>query len=96
MSLLRSSISYLLIKGGKAMKKIISHRVVTFLDRQELDFLDHVTKDIFFSKGVKIPRSALLRIIIDIFIFSQNCEIKKYDDLLTTIIEKINRGVSGE
>ena len=78
------------------MKKPISHRVVTFLDRQELDFLDHITKDILFSKGMKIPRSALLKIIIDIFIFCQNKEIKKYDDLLKVIIEKIEQGSNND
>lgn len=74
------------------MGKKLSHRVVTFLDRQELDFLDAITKDILFSKGIKIPRSTLLRIMIDIFVLSENQNIKTHDDLVSMVLEKLEKG----
>ena len=43
------------------------YRVVTFLSREELDFLDEVTKDIYFSKGVNIPRTKLIEELIEAF-----------------------------
>jgi len=76
------------------MNKVLSHRVVTFLDRQELDFLDAITKDILFSKGIKVPRSTLLKNIIDIFVLSENKTIKTHEDLVNTIIEKMEKGES--
>lgn len=74
------------------MKETILHRVVTFLDRKELDFLDNISKDILFSKGIKIPRSTILKNIIDIFLISQDQEAKSYEDLIRLIIEKIEEG----
>ncbi|MDD5595736.1 MAG: hypothetical protein PHY94_05780 [Candidatus Omnitrophica bacterium] len=43
------------------------YRVITFLNRQELDFLDELEKDIFFSHGIHIPRVKLIEEIIDAF-----------------------------
>ena len=48
-------------------KKKRRYRVVTFLSREELDFLDEVTKDIYFSKGVNIPRTKLIEELIEAF-----------------------------
>lgn len=42
-------------------KKPITHRVVTFLTREELDFLDKVEKDVMFSSGKYISRSQILQ-----------------------------------
>lgn len=42
-------------------KKILTHRVVTFLTREELDFLDKVEKDVMFSSGKYISRSQILQ-----------------------------------
>ena len=44
--------------------KEILYKVVAFLNRDELDFLDQVMKDLFFSTGKKIPRSELIKEII--------------------------------
>ena len=41
-------------------------RVVTFLKREELDFLDALSKDIYFSNGINIPRTKLIEEIIDV------------------------------
>ena len=40
-------------------------RVVTFLDREEVDFLDKVGKDALFSTGSKLSRAKLISWIID-------------------------------
>lgn len=44
----------------------ILYKVVTFVNREELDFLDNIVKDMFFSKGRKIPRSQMVREIIQL------------------------------
>lgn len=42
------------------------HRVVTFLDRQQVDFLDKLGKDALFSTGVKFPRTRIISALIDL------------------------------
>ena len=42
------------------------HRVVTFLDRQQVDFLDKLGKDALFSTGVKFPRTRVISALIDL------------------------------
>src|SRR3989339_672813 len=42
-------------------KKPVTHRVVTFLTREELDFLDKLEKDVMFSSGKYISRSQILQ-----------------------------------
>ena len=43
------------------------YRVVTFLDREELDYLDELAKDMYFKYGINIPRTKLIEEIIDAF-----------------------------
>lgn len=40
------------------------HKIVSFVGREELDFLDKISKDAYFSTGKKISRNQLLREII--------------------------------
>lgn len=40
------------------------YRVVTFLKREELDFLDKLAKDIYFAHGTNISRSRLIEEVI--------------------------------
>ena len=42
------------------------HRVVTFLNRQQLDYLDKLGKDALFSTGVKFPRTRVISALIDL------------------------------
>ena len=42
-------------------KDVNTHRVVTFLTRQELEFLDKLEKDVIFSTGMHISRSQILQ-----------------------------------
>lgn len=48
-------------------KKNRSYRVVTFLGRQELDFLDELEKDIYFDYGIKVSRQRLIQEILCAF-----------------------------
>jgi hypothetical protein len=43
------------------------YRVVTFLKREELDFMDTLEKDIYFTHGIHIPRAKLIEEIIEAF-----------------------------
>ena len=40
------------------------YRVVTFLKRDELDFLDEMAKDLFYQHGINIPRAKLLEELV--------------------------------
>ncbi len=42
------------------------HRVVTFLDRTQVDYLDKMGKDALFSMGVKFPRTRIISALIDL------------------------------
>lgn len=43
-----------------------THRVVTFLTREELDFLDKLEKDMMFSTGAYISRSKIIEDMVDL------------------------------
>ncbi len=71
-------------------KQVLKHRVVTFLDRQELDFLDEVGKDILFSEGMKVPRATILKHIVD------KCLRENHHDLIKSIVNDKKKGDGGE
>ncbi|MFH1127959.1 MAG: hypothetical protein WBI28_06730 [Candidatus Omnitrophota bacterium] len=69
----------------------IKHRVITMVDREELDFLDKLGKDALFSTGHKLSHNEILRGLID---FSKeiglSCEkINSKDGLKERILQKI-------
>jgi len=43
-----------------------NQRVVTFLNRKEVDFLDKLGKDALFSTGIKLSRAKLIAWLVDI------------------------------
>lgn len=43
----------------------IKHRVITMLDRNELEFLDKLGKDALFTTGHKLSYNEILRALID-------------------------------
>ena len=49
----------------KENKRRLLHRVITFLDRKELEFIDRLSKDAMFSTGFKLPRVKIISAIID-------------------------------
>ena len=42
------------------------HRVVTFLDRSQVDLLDKIGKDALFSTGAKFPRTKIIAGLIEL------------------------------
>jgi len=45
--------------------KIKTHRVITMLDRKEMDYLDNLGKDALFSTGHKLSYNDILKGLID-------------------------------
>ena len=43
------------------------YKVITFLERNELEFLDKLERDLYFEYGVNIPRTKLVEEIINMF-----------------------------
>ena len=43
------------------------HRVIARLDREQLDFLDKIGQDALFSSGVKLSRTKILAVMVDVF-----------------------------
>ncbi|UCB56573.1 MAG: hypothetical protein JSV30_05020 [Candidatus Omnitrophota bacterium] len=43
-----------------------AHRVITFLTRDEVDFLDKIGKDALFSAGTKLSRSKIISAIVNV------------------------------
>lgn len=72
-----------------------NQRVVTFLNRDELDFLDKIGKDALFSTGLKLSRTKLIAWLID-FIKSLNLNgenIKSEKDLENRIKEMLKKSI---
>jgi hypothetical protein len=70
-----------------------NQRVVTFLNREEVDFLDKMGKDALFSSGTKLSRAKLIAWLIDILkglnISGENLRNEK--DLENKIMEVIKQ-----
>jgi hypothetical protein len=78
--------------------KLTTHRVVTFLTREELEFLDKLERDMMFSTGTHIPRSRIIEDLVDILrqTHMDAAGIKNDQQLEQKIIEaltNINKGV---
>ena len=83
------------MKNNKAQEK--NQRVVTFLNREEMDFLDKLGKDALFSTGLKLSRTKLIAWLIDFFKKSNlNGEgIKSEKDLENRILEVLGQNSKG-
>jgi hypothetical protein len=83
----------------KIMNEEKNQRVVTFLNRQEVDFLDKMGKDALFSTGLKLSRAKLIAWLVD---FMKELDIngegiKSLDDLekkITEVMGHFSNGVS--
>ncbi len=64
------------------MNTITKHRVITLLDRKEMDFLDKLGKDALFTTGHKLSYNEVLRGLIDFA-----CEIGLTGDSVKTVDE---------
>jgi len=71
-----------------------NQRVVTFLNRKEVDFLDKLGKDALFSTGAKLSRAKLIAWLVDFIkhlrINGEN--IKTEDDFENRIRGILQRG----
>lgn len=47
-------------------KKQILFKVVSFINREELDFLDKIIKDLYFVIGKKVARSQVIKEIVHV------------------------------
>lgn len=75
---------------------VITHRVITMLDRQEIDFLDRLGKDALFSTGHKLSYNQILRGLID-FAMEMGISGEKVDSVRTLkerLLQQI-KGLSG-
>jgi len=72
-------------------------RVVTFLNREEVDFLDKLGKDALFSTGIKLSRAKIIEWLVD---FTKNLningeDIKSENDFDTRVIEMLKNNPTG-
>ena len=70
-----------------------NQRVVTFLDRNEVDFLDKLGKDALFSTGFKLSRTKLIAWMVD---FTKSLKIngsgiRSESDLEKKVIEVLEK-----
>ena len=75
------------------LKKEKNQRVVTFLNRGGVDFLDKIGKDALFSCGMKLSRAKLIEWLVD-FMKRLNIngeDIKSGDDLKNEIMTHLPR-----
>jgi hypothetical protein len=72
-------------------------RVVTFLNRSEVDFLDRLGKDALFSSGFKVSRAKLISWLIDILkgLNIDGKNIKSEQDLEKRILEGLDHFLEG-
>jgi len=70
-----------------------NQRVVTFLNRDEVDFLDKMGKDALFSSGAKLSRAKLIAWLIDILkgLNISGDNLKSEKDLENKMMEVIKR-----
>lgn len=70
-----------------------THRVVTFLTREELEFLDKLEKDMMFSTGAYISRAKIIEDIVKLLSKTQMnaAGIKDSQQLEQKMMESIAR-----
>ena len=70
------------------------HRVVTFLDRTQVDYLDKMGKDALFSTGVKFPRTRIISALIDLLrkVNVSGDGLRSDNDLEERLLKKLASG----
>ncbi len=79
-------------------KKIDAHRVITMLDRQEVDFLDTIGKDALFSTGHKLSHNEILKGLVDMAMEAHvnGDKVDSPETLKARIIEQIRHMVEDD
>ena len=76
-----------------------AHRAITFLTREELDFLDKIGKDALFSSGSKLSRSKIISAIVNAMrkLNIDGCGLRSKRELEGRIIQAIkNNSITDE
>ena len=75
-------------------------RTVTFLTREQIDFLDRLGKDALFYKGSKLSRAHILAEMVDLLmqlgIDAKNIDLTNGNHLAGEILKAMNNGHNGE
>lgn len=73
-------------------KQLLS-RVITFLTREELDFIDKISKDSLFSTGIKLPRTKIIEAMVEVCMKAgiNGEEVRSKEELMNRIFEAISR-----
>jgi hypothetical protein len=68
-------------------------RVVTFLNREEVDYLDKIGKDALFSTGFKLPRTRIIQTLVDLLkkIKVDGRDIRSGEDLENKLLAALRR-----
>ncbi len=74
-------------------------RTVTFLTREQIDFLDKLGKDALFYKGSKLSRAHILAELVDL-LMELGIDVKQIDlahgHLAGEILKAMNNGHNGQ
>jgi hypothetical protein len=74
-------------------------RTVTFLTREQIDFLDKLGKDALFYKGSKLSRAQILAEMVDL-LMQLGIDARKIDlahgHLASEILKAVNNGHDGQ
>ena len=78
------------MKKNVSTRQLLS-RVITFLTREELDFVDKLSKDSLFSTGTKLPRAKIVEAMVDACMKSgiTGDNIHSKEELMNKIFELI-------
>lgn len=52
------------MKKNGSSRQLLS-RVITFLTREEMDFIDKISKDSLFTTGTKLPRAKVIEAMVE-------------------------------
>lgn len=79
-------------------KQMSKHRVITLLNREEMDFLDRLGKDALFSTGRKLSYNEILEGLVDFAeaVGLSGEGIRTIEDLKRKIIERMKKGEGNE
>jgi hypothetical protein len=74
-------------------QKELKQKVVTFLNRDEIDFLDKLGKDAWFSTGMKLSRIQIIEALVNLMMqfHVQGKGVTNKEDLQKHIIQALEK-----
>lgn len=73
----------------------IKHRVITLLDRDELEFLDKLGKDALFASGHKLSHTEILKVLV-IMAMEMDLSWESIDNIKSLLEEKLTQKIELE